>query len=269
MRYKNVLLIIGVFCLLLGFVFYKVVVGQASEYEPTQNEMVRSAPEVNVSSVITQKPTVVYLDPPEKIYVTPVDYSSLTRSKIISHIETLQELIDVTSKWESMSEINRQAIRELNRANTHLENGEYMHPYTEEDFLLLSYMIQIEAGASITTEEEQCLVGCVIINRRNQGGINKNKESMTIKDVINEAGQYAICKYSHSLGKNTFYVDVDTVDMSKVNDRCKESARKVLEGEYTCPENVVFQALFKQGEVYKEFYHAPPFDNTTYFCYGG
>ena len=129
-------------------------------------------------------------------------------------------------------------------------------------------MIQIEAGSSIIVDEEQCLVGSVIINRRNQGGINKNLENPTIKDIINEAGQYAICRYSKDLGRNTFYVDVNSVDLSIVSDRCKENARKVLEGEFTCPENVVFQALFTQGKVYKSFYHEAPFNNTTYFCYG-
>lgn len=207
-------------------------------------------------------------EPEEVIWIDTVDYTSMTKSKIQNRIDSLTELVEVTDKWSRLTEINKQTKAELEIATNHLNEGNYLNPYTEEDFLLLSYMIHIEAGADITTDEEQCLVGCVIINRRNQGGINKRLENPTIKDIINEAGQYAICRYDKDLGRNTFYVDIDTVDMSNVSDRCKENARKVLEGEFTCPENVVFQALFTQGEIYKSFYHEPPFNNTTYFCYG-
>ena len=150
----------------------------------------------------------------------------------------------------------------------HLEEKSYLFPYSEEDLLLLAYMIEIEAGASIVTDEEQCLVASVIINRRNQGGINKNLTNPTIKDIINEKGQYAICRYDRSLGRNTFYVDIDSINLKRISNRSLENARKVLEGEFVCPENVVFQALFIQGEIYESFYHCKPFNNMTYFCYG-
>lgn len=204
----------------------------------------------------------------EEIWIEPVDYTTMTKSQINNRIASLLELIEVTEKWDTMQAIHSQAVEELDLANTCLEENNYLYPYSEEDLLLLSYMIEIEAGASIVTDEEQCLVASVIINRRNQGGINKNLTNPTIKDIINEAGQYAICRYDRSLRRNTFYVDTTTVNLDRVSDRCKENARKVLEGEFTCPENVVFQALFTQGEIYKSFYHQPPFNNTTYFCYG-
>lgn len=202
------------------------------------------------------------------IWIEQADYTLMTKSQINERIASLSELIGATEKWTSLSNIYAQAITELDRATAHLEENNYLYPYSEEDLLLLSYMIEIEAGASIVTDEEQCLVASVIINRRNQGGINKNLINPTIKDIINEAGQYSICRYDRNLGRNTFYVDVDTINLSRVSDRCKENARKVLEGEFICPENVVFQALFVQGEIYKSFYHGAPFNNTTYFCYG-
>lgn len=208
------------------------------------------------------------LEEEQIVWVEQADYTLMTKSQINERITSLSELIGAAEKWPSLSDIYGQAITELDRATAHLEESNYLYPYSEEDLLLLSYMIEIEAGASIVADEEQCLVASVIINRRNQGGINKNLTNPTIKDIINEAGQYSICRYDRSLGRNTFYVDVDTVNLNRVSDRCKENARKVLEGEFTCPENVVFQALFTQGEVYKSFYHGAPFNNTTYFCYG-
>lgn len=213
------------------------------------------------------EPKIILTDPIE--YIEKLDYTQMTKSKIQNRINELTSLIATLETWEGPLEVVlKQAQEELLSAQSHLDEGNYLYPYTEEDLLLLSYMIEIEAGANIAKDEEQCLVACVIINRRNQGGINKRLANPTIKDVINEAGQYSICKYSRELGRNTFYVDVDTVNMDKVSDRHRENARKVLEGEFTCPENVLFQATFKQGKgIYKTFYHEI-FNNTTYFCYG-
>lgn len=205
---------------------------------------------------------------PEKIWIDTIDYTALTKSQIQARIASLDALYENINNWPSMSKISAQVAEELERANTHLINNTYMYPYTDEDFLLLSYMIYVEAGAPMISDEEQCLVASVIINRRNQNGIDKNLDNPTIKDIINEPQQYAICKYNKKTKQNTFYVDVDTVDMSKVTDRCRENARKVLEGEFECPGNVVFQSLFVQGEIYKSFYHSAPFYNTTYICYG-
>ena len=202
------------------------------------------------------------------VKIETVDYTLMTRSQIEQRISSLLELIKATEKWSELTEINRQAVNELNNAKIHLQEDNYLYPYSEEDFLLLSYMVYVEAGASTITDEEQCLVASVILNRRNRNGINRTLKNPTIKDIINETGQYAICRYSKKLGKNTFYIDTNSVDLSIVSDRCKENTRKVLEGEFSCPENVVFQALFIQGDIYKTFYHASPFNNTTYFCYG-
>lgn len=233
--------------------------------EANNDIVIASSTTAVVESLIDNIP-----EEPEKefVWVEPVNYTLMTKSQISERTTSLLELIEVTEKWQNLGEVYEQAVKEFDNAMAHLEENNYLYPYSEEDLLLLSYMIEIEAGASIITDEEQCLVGCVIINRRNQGGINKNLTNPSIKDIINEAGQYSICRYNKNLGKNTFYVDTDSVDLSIVSDRSKENARKVLEGEFTCPENVVFQALFTQGEVYKSFYHGAPFNNTTYFCYG-
>lgn len=196
----------------------------------------------------------------ETIYIEAVDYNQIGKSKLEARIVSLEKLAEATADWDTLTDVHNQAIKEKEIAQFHYKNGTYYNPYTEEDFMLLSYMIMIEAGDNITTDEEQCLVASVIINRRNQGGINKNKENPTIKDIINEPGQYAIASKKE--------INLNTINMSIVTERCKENARKVLEGEFTCPENVVFQATFKQGAVYKSFYHGAPYNNTTYFCYG-
>lgn len=262
MKKKNIALFIVISMIVVLFTTYSIRNQEQKSLDNSQNETSIVAPnDIEVKEEETEEKE-------EIIWIDKADYTLMTKSQINERIESLEELILVVEKWDNLSDILEQAVAEVESAKLHLEENNYLYPYTEEDLLLLSYMIYIEAGASITTDEEQCLVGSVIINRRNQGGINKNLTNPTIKDIINEAGQYAICRYDKDLGRNTFYVDVNSVDLSIVLDRCKENARKVLEGEFTCPEKVVFQALFPQGEVYKTFYHKAPFNNTTYFCYG-
>lgn len=281
MKKKNIVLCIVISMIVILFTTYSIRNQEQKSLDNSQNETSIVAPiqdkfeiiDDNFKKFINKHHDIEVKEEEteekeEIIWIDKADYTLMTKSQINKRIESLEELIFVVEKWDNLSDIREQAIAEVESAKLHLEENNYLYPYTEEDFLLLSYMIHIEAGASIATDEEQCLVGSVIINRRNQGGINKNLIDPTIKDIINEAGQYAICRYDKDLGRNTFYVDVNSVDLSIVLDRCKENARKVLEGEFTCPENVVFQALFPQGEIYKTFYHEAPFNNTTYFCYG-
>ena len=54
-------------------------------------------------------------------------------------------------------------------------------------------------------------------------------------------------------------ISVRIINEEAVND-CYEIARRILEGERVCPENVLFQAEFIQGSgIYKEY-------DGYYFC---
>jgi hypothetical protein len=260
-----VLMVMSTVCTIYAL-FKNVEPAPDTDIETIETEEVIEKPAA--SEKIIEKVVYVELPPEEQIWIETMDYTLMTKSQIQVRISSLNELIEIIKQWPSMKDIHEQALIELELANTHLKENNYLYPYTDEDFLLLSYMIYIEAGASLMPDEERCLVGCVILNRRNNNGVDGTLDNPTIKDIINEAGQYAICNYDATLKKNTFYVDIDTVDMSKVTDQCRECARIVLEGEYTCPPNVLYQALFVQGEIYKSFYHGAPFYNTTYICYG-
>ena len=53
------------------------------------------------------------------------------------------------------------------------------------------------------------------------------------------------------------WADQETID------HCYDVARRILEGERFCPDNVLFQAEFEQGSgIYKQF-------DGFYFCYYG
>lgn len=126
--------------------------------------------------------------------------------------------------------------------NTQLSNTSY----TEDDLFYLASAVCREAGGS--SEEIQLLVANVIINR-----VNSSRYPDTIYGVLTQRMQYGtMWKYGISFPKWA---------NQAIKDQCYSVARRILEGERVCPENVLYQAEFKQGSgVYKQF-------DGFYFCY--
>lgn len=116
---------------------------------------------------------------------------------------------------------------------------------TVEDIELLASLIYYEQGEPETTEdEERCyLTGCVVLNR-----IASPEFPDTLEGVIYQTGQYACINKIRNGG---YYGDI-----------CFEIAEGLLTyGVENVPENLVFQAQFRQGSgVYKNIYN-------QYFCY--
>lgn len=127
------------------------------------------------------------------------------------------------------------------------EPTEKVKSYNEDDIFYLAAAVCREAGGE--SEEIQLLVANVIINR-----VNSSLYPNTIYEVLTEYKQYGtMWKYGVSFPN---WAD------EKVKKQCYSVAQRVLEGERFCPENVLFQAEFKQGSgVYKQF------GDDYYFCY--
>lgn len=118
--------------------------------------------------------------------------------------------------------------------------------YTKDELYLLSHLIQGEAGSDFITDEHQQLVGQVVVNR-----VKSDKYPDTLKEVIYQKGQYQ-CTTNGQFDKNS-------------SKRAIKNAKLVLEGKVDCPENVIYQAEFKQGSgVYKKI---ETIISTTFFCY--
>lgn len=130
-----------------------------------------------------------------------------------------------------------------------IEPSEETKSYTDDDLFYLAAAVCREAGGE--SEEIQLLVANVIINR-----VNSSIYPDTIYDVLTEYKQYGtMWEYGVSFP--------DWAD-DKVKEQCYSVAKRILEGERFCPENVLFQAEFKQGSgVYKQF------GDDYYFCYYG
>lgn len=113
----------------------------------------------------------------------------------------------------------------------------------EEELSLLAHLLMGECGASYTDDEMLYLTGAVVLNR-----VQSEYFPNTIKEVIYQKGQYQCVVLKNS----GFY--------KEPTERCWEIAEELLIRGYDIPENVLFQAEFRQGKVYKKV-------QNMYFCY--
>lgn len=119
--------------------------------------------------------------------------------------------------------------------------------YTDNDLFCLAAAVCREDGKK--SEEIQLLVANVIINR-----VNSSRYPNTIYGVLTQYKQYGTMWRD-----GVSFPDWATDD---IKEQCYNVAKRILDGERFCPENVVFQAGSPQGSgIYKYF------DEGYYFCY--
>ncbi len=116
---------------------------------------------------------------------------------------------------------------------------------------IIATVIYNEAWAGCTDRHRE-LVAAVIINR-----VKSDKFPDTVYDVVSQKGQYLL---GYANGDPRYTPPLE------VREECQEIAARALLGAIDCPDNVLYQAEFKQGsgvyEVCETSY------STTYFCYG-
>lgn len=114
-------------------------------------------------------------------------------------------------------------------------------PYTDEDLELLAHLLNGESGADWCSDEMVYGVGSVALNR-----VNSSEFPDTLEEVIYQPGQYA-CVNDGNFEKEP-------------SERCYQIAEELLLNGSVFPEDVVFQAEFRQGsEVYSKV-------QNMYFC---
>lgn len=123
--------------------------------------------------------------------------------------------------------------------------------YSEEELELLALIIYQEQGGNASCDGCRISVGNVVLNR-----VNDDRFPNTIREVVTQKGQY----HGQSNGPKWPKRASHTNEQEAVK-RAYECAERVLNGESVVPENVVWQANFKQGKgTYR--HHCK-----TYFCY--
>ena len=151
-----------------------------------------------------------------------------------------------TSTTEAPTETTDVADEPTEETTEPVVSTEPEKTYTDDDLFYLAAAVCREAGGE--SEEIQLLVANVVINR-----VNSSIYPDTIYGVLTDYRQYGMMwKYGVSFPK---WADQKTID------HCYDVARRILDGERVCPDNVLFQAEFVQGSgIYKEF-------DGFYFCY--
>lgn len=158
-----------------------------------------------------------------------------------------QQVEEVTVETQPEPEVQVESVvttssTESSSTTESIEEENSYYGWTEEDY---KYLLMIIVGESQNcSRQEQMYVGSVVLNRVHSSWFPKQN---TIKQVATAKGQYA-CMWDG----NAYKTPTETN---------KEVAMELLKNGSVLPENVVFQALFKQGNgVYCKI-------NKTYFCY--
>lgn len=170
-----------------------------------------------------------------------LEYESELVAELIASSEEAQQIEEVQQQ-PVVEETTTQPIEEATPVTENIEEENHDQWWTEEDY---QYLLMIIVGeAQNCSRQEQMYVGSVVLNRLHSSWFpNQN----TIKQVATAKGQYA-CMWDG----NAYKTPTETN---------KEVALELLKNGSVLPENVVFQALFKQGNgVYCKI-------NKTYFCY--
>lgn len=178
-----------------------------------------------------------------------LDHASMTICVIITAIFCSFFLITETNKaeavtiyWDYGDVVLSEEVSNSGESFFY-EDIEDGYTYTEED---LQYLTMIIVGeAQNCSYKEQMYVGSVALNRLHN---KKYFDYGSIKEVALAPGQYA-----SFWGAKLAYRDPTDMNI--------EVAEELIENGSVLPENVIFQALFVQGDgVYERI-------NNTYFCY--
>lgn len=124
--------------------------------------------------------------------------------------------------------------------------------YSVEDLAILANTVYYEARGC--SNRMQQLVAAVVLNR-----VGDPRYADTISGVVSQRGQYGSGNYAQDLP--------DEETAGREMQRCFSNAREALAGNVECPDNVIFQAEFRQGTgTYEQL--TAPWGTTLYFCYG-
>lgn len=125
--------------------------------------------------------------------------------------------------------------------------------YTDEELEILALIVYQEAGGDAVSDSTRKLVAQVFLNR-----IADNRFPDSFYDVATAEGQYGRLYWTGIQWPDRASNDVE----AHAVERAYKIAREVLEAEEPiCPESVIFQAEFVQGEVYAH-------QDGMYFCFG-
>ena len=125
--------------------------------------------------------------------------------------------------------------------------------YTEEELEILALIVYQEAGEDRVSDDTRRLVAQVFLNR-----VNDSRFPDSFYEVATAERQYGRLYWTGIVWPDRASSQAE----AHAVERAYKIAQEVLESdEPVCPEDVIFQAEFVQGDIYAE-------QDGMYFCFG-
>ena len=125
--------------------------------------------------------------------------------------------------------------------------------YTEEELEILALIVYQEAGEDRVSDDTRRLVAQVFLNR-----VNDSRFPDSFYEVATAERQYGRLYWTGIVWPDRASSQVE----AHAVERAYKIAQEVLESDDPiCPEDVIFQAEFVQGDIYAE-------QDGMYFCFG-
>lgn len=125
--------------------------------------------------------------------------------------------------------------------------------YTDEELEILALIVYQEAGGDGVSDDTRRLVAQVFLNR-----VNDSRFPDSFYEVATEERQYGRLYWTGIVWPDR----ASSQEEAHAVERAYRISQEVLESdEPVCPEGVIFQAEFVQGEIYAE-------QDGMYFCFG-
>ena len=125
--------------------------------------------------------------------------------------------------------------------------------YTDEELEILALIVYQEAGEDRVSDDTRRLVAQVFLNR-----VNDSRFPDSFYEVATAERQYGRLYWTGIVWPDRASSQVE----AHAVERAYKIAQEVLESdEPVCPEGVIFQAEFVQGDIYAE-------QDGMYFCFG-
>ena len=125
--------------------------------------------------------------------------------------------------------------------------------YTDEELDILALIVYQEAGGDRVSDDTRRLVAQVFLNR-----VNDSRFPDSFYEVATAERQYGRLYWTGIVWPDRASSQVE----AHAVERAYKIAQEVLESdEPVCPEGVIFQAEFVQGDIYAE-------QDGMYFCFG-
>ena len=172
-----------------------------------------------------------------------------------SETRTMNYNLNRSLDLRAMAEINEQILSEYTAEEPVTEQQpteirqERAMSHTQDDLFWLALAIHYEAGSNWLSDEHQLKVGNVIINRM----ASNRFRGTTVYEIVHQQGQYPwATRTSHATP----------------SERSVRNAQRLLNGERILPDNVIWQANFRQGTSCYSIIPCPRgVLRTTFFCY--